>query len=210
MPVDNFHIPALILGADITPRRDDRIASQIDLGPTLLSLIGIGDATPMTGRDLSDPGLGAPGRALMQYDGNFAWMQGEDVVVLQPRKPAQQYRYDPGSGRLRPRPLDPALAQLAHAQALWGSLAYEKQWYRAPGQGRRSGLAADEDGVLPGAATPLESLGVALNRPRSGRASPAGGKGSRGRTRSVPRPRRHSPEGQESSLARRRQARSGQ
>ena len=44
VPVKNFHIPALILGGGIAPRLDERIASQIDLGPTLLSLIGIGDA----------------------------------------------------------------------------------------------------------------------------------------------------------------------
>lgn len=130
VPVANFHIPALILGAGIEPRRDDRIASQIDLGPTLLSLIGIGDATPMNGRDLSDPSLPGPGRALMQYDGNFAWMQGDDVVVLQPQKPPQQYRYDVASKRLQAARLQPELAQVAHAQALWGSLAYEKGWYR--------------------------------------------------------------------------------
>ena len=132
VPVDNFHIPALILGAGIEPRRDGRIASQIDLGPTLLSLAGIGDATPMNGRDLSDGALQLPGRALMQYDGNFAWMQGDDVVVLQPQKAPQQFRYDLESQRLQPAPLDPALAEVAHAQALWGSLAYDRQWYRLP------------------------------------------------------------------------------
>ena len=165
VPIDNFHIPALILGAGIPPRRDDRIASQIDLGPTLLSLIGVGDPTPMTGRDLSDPRLQSPGRALMQYDGNFAWMQGEDVVVLQPRKPARQYRYDLLSGRLLDRPLDPALAQLAHAQALWGSLAYEKRWYRAPGDSRRQELATGHGLARPNGAAPFESRDLALNRP---------------------------------------------
>lgn len=133
VPVDNFHIPGLILGAGVAPRRDDRIASQIDLGPTLLSLIGIGDATPMTGRDLADPSMTLPGRALMQYDRNFAWMRGEDVVVvLQPDKPPAQYRHAPGSGRLLPAPLSPALAREAHARALWGSLAYDNGWYRLP------------------------------------------------------------------------------
>lgn len=132
VPIDNFHIPALILGGGITPRRDDRIASQIDLGPTLLSLVGIDDPTPMTGRDLTRATPALPGRALMQYDANFAWMQGDDVVVLQPQKPPQQFRYDLATRRLQPAPLDPALAKTAHAQALWGSLAYQKQWYRIP------------------------------------------------------------------------------
>jgi len=136
VPIDNFHIPGLILGAGIAPRRDDRIASQIDLGPTLLSLIGIGDATPMTGRDLSDPAMRLPGRALMQYDRNFAWLQGDDVVMLQPDRPPEQYRYTAGAP-LEPVPLSPLLAREAHAQALWGSLAYARGWYRsAPAPGR--------------------------------------------------------------------------
>ena len=143
VPISNFHIPAMILGADIQPRRDDRIASQIDLGPTLLSLIGIGDATPMNGRDLGDPSLQGPGRALMQYDGNFAWMQGEDVVVLQPQKPPRQYRYDVASKRLQPAPLQPDLAKTAHAQALWGSLAYEKGWYHLDQRSRPRVIAGN-------------------------------------------------------------------
>ena len=38
VPVHKFHIPGLILGADIEPKRIKPFASQIDLGPTLLSL----------------------------------------------------------------------------------------------------------------------------------------------------------------------------
>jgi phosphoglycerol transferase MdoB-like AlkP superfamily enzyme len=132
VPVDNFHIPGLILGAGIEPRRDERIASQMDLGPTLLSLMGIDDATPMIGRDLSDASMALPGRALMQYDHNFAYMQGEDVVVLQPGKPASQYRYDEAGKRLLPVALSPELAHEALAQAWWGTLAYQRQWHRLP------------------------------------------------------------------------------
>lgn len=132
VPVDNFHIPGLILGPGIAPRQDDRLASQIDLGPTLLSLIGIGDATPMTGRDLADPAMSLPGRAIMQYDRNFAYMQGDDVVILQPGKPAGQYRHERDAKRLLPAALSPDLAREAHAQALWGSMAYDNGWYRLP------------------------------------------------------------------------------
>ena len=130
VPVDNFHIPGLILGEGIAPRQDARIASQIDLPVTLLSLIGIADATPMTGRDLSDPNLTLPSRAFMQYDRNFAYMQDDAVVILQPDKPPSQYRLEPASRRLVPMPLSPELVPPAHAHALWGSLAYDKGWHR--------------------------------------------------------------------------------
>jgi len=131
VPIDNFHIPGLILGADILPRRDARILSQIDLAPTLLSLIGIASPTPLTGRNLADPELNLPGRAIMQYDRNFAWMQGDDVIILQPEHAPQQYRYQPGQ-RMQPLPLDPVLAEHAKPLALWGSLAYDNDWYRLP------------------------------------------------------------------------------
>ena len=132
VPVEDFHIPGMLLGGGIAPRRDTRLVSQIDLGPTLLSLAGIGDATPMNGRDLADATLSLPGRALMQYDANFAWMEEDQVVILQPDHPALQFRYDHRNKRMATAALDPALAYRAHAQALWGSLAYQKGWYRLP------------------------------------------------------------------------------
>ena len=132
VPIGNFHIPGLILGGGIPVRRDGRIVSQIDLPPTLLSLLGIADATPMPGQDLTDLRRLQPGRALMQYDRNLAWMEGNDVAILQPDKPAQGYRYDPATDQLQPQALRPELARRAHAHAMWGTLAYEKELYRLP------------------------------------------------------------------------------
>ena len=51
VPVRHFHIPAVILGAGIEPRRDERLISQIDLAPTLLSLTGVDTEHPMIGHD---------------------------------------------------------------------------------------------------------------------------------------------------------------
>jgi phosphoglycerol transferase MdoB-like AlkP superfamily enzyme len=66
VPVSKFHIPALILGADITPQKIAAVASQIDLAPTLLSLMGISGPTPLIGRDFTRD-ANSPGRALMQF-----------------------------------------------------------------------------------------------------------------------------------------------
>ena len=132
VPIGNFHIPGLIIGPGVAPRRGPRIVSQIDLGPPLLSLIGIQDPTPMTGQDLTDPTRLVPGRAMMQYDTNFAWMQGDEVVILQPSKPAQQFIYQPKTQDLVPATLDPKLARRALAQSLWATHAYENGLYRLP------------------------------------------------------------------------------
>lgn len=129
VPVANFHIPALLLGAGIEHKMDDRIASQIDLPPTLLSLLGIGDPTPMIGHDLNDLSAFRPGRAMMQYDRNFGWMQGHGVTILSPQQPPRSYAWDPVRKDLQPTTLDVERARDALAMAQWGSEAYRKKLY---------------------------------------------------------------------------------
>ncbi len=94
VPVKHFHIPALILGADITPKSIKTVASQIDLPTTILSLAGIDATHPMIGRDISSEPENLAGRAMMQYEQNYAWMEGEKLVVLRPDKPATFGNYD--------------------------------------------------------------------------------------------------------------------
>jgi phosphoglycerol transferase MdoB-like AlkP superfamily enzyme len=131
VPIANFHIPAIVLGAGVVPRSDRRIVSQVDLPPTLLSLLGIGDPTPMVGRDLTDLSALVPGRAMMQYDRNFAWMQGDKVAILTPGG-GGTWHWDAHAGTLSPLPADPALQHIALAMALWGTEAYRRKLY-APG-----------------------------------------------------------------------------
>lgn len=132
VPVKNFRVPGLILGQGITPQRDTRLVSQIDLAPTLLSLMGIDSDNPMLGRDLTRLPADAPGRVMMQFDKNFALLDGEQMVVLQPEKEALGFSYSFDTQQLSPAPLDPALLQTAKAYALWGSMAYNRGLYRLP------------------------------------------------------------------------------
>lgn len=94
VPVNNFHIPGLILGAGIKPEVIRSVVSQIDLPTTLLSLIGVSADYPMVGRDISleDPEL--PGRAFMQFADNYCMMEGDDVVILTPEKEPSYGTYD--------------------------------------------------------------------------------------------------------------------
>lgn len=131
VPIASYHIPALIIAADLQPRSYDRIASQIDLAPTLLGLLGVDVCVPMIGRNLLTLDDDDPGRAVMQFGNNHAYMRGDQVIIHQPDKPAMQYVYrDKG---LRPAPdIDEELARDALAMALWPSIAYSKGQYRLP------------------------------------------------------------------------------
>ncbi|MGE0350762.1 sulfatase-like hydrolase/transferase [Hydrogenophaga sp.] len=131
IPVERFHIPGLILGGAVkTPERITTVASQIDLAPTLISLMGLSGEHPLIGRDLSDPVQRArPGRAIMQFDRIQAYMEGSEVAVLQPDAPARLMRYDKGQ-LLDRSDGDPGLIAKAQAHARFAQWAYQEGWHR--------------------------------------------------------------------------------
>lgn len=139
VPIQHFHIPGLILGADIKPQSIKSIVSQIDLPVTVLSLMGISGQHPMTGRDLSTEPADHLGRAMMQYNYNFAWMQqtatGNNVVVLREGKPPAHGVYD-AKGKHLNETAPPANAheieQRALANSLLPALLYSEQRYHLP------------------------------------------------------------------------------
>ncbi|ULX65742.1 sulfatase-like hydrolase/transferase [Bordetella pertussis] len=133
VPVRHFQIPALILGGTVPPRSDDRIVSQIDMGPTLLSLIGLDNVNPMLGSDLTQRD---PNRAIMQYGDNFGYLKGDSLLVIEPGKDPREYRYTAAASmrdeKYVPIDLDPALRDEALAFALWPSWAYREERYKLP------------------------------------------------------------------------------
>lgn len=135
VPIERFHIPGLILGADIKPRTVKTVASQIDLAPTLLSLLGVDAKHPMIGRDLTREPETLPGRAMMQYESHYAWMEDDRVVILRPEKAPEHARYDKAKKHLQPaeRPADAAvLERRALAHSLLPAWLYREQRYKLP------------------------------------------------------------------------------
>lgn len=130
VPINHFHIPALILGDGIEPKRDSRLVSQIDMPTTLLSLAGISGDYPMIGYDLTQNDN--PNRAFMQYDQTQAMMKGSDVIILQPNNDPQGYEYDKLSRKLTPKEQPETMKKEALAHALLGSYLYKNQLYKLP------------------------------------------------------------------------------
>ncbi|NNG21529.1 LTA synthase family protein [Telluria aromaticivorans] len=131
VPIKKFHIPGLILGADIQPKQIKAIASQVDLGPTLLSLLGVSSEHPMIGRDFARDST-TPGRAMMQFDQVFAWLEGTSATILRPGQAPVQADYAAATGELDPRTraADPRQAAKAMAHVMLPSLLYREQVYR--------------------------------------------------------------------------------
>lgn len=133
VPINKFHIPGLIIGPGVQPQHFDKLASQIDLLPTLLDLMGVETDHPMVGHDLVALAPDEPGHAIMQYGQTNAYEVGEHVVITQPYKPQQEFRYE--EGRLVPESLDPEMARDALAHILFPYLLYKEQSYRLPPEG---------------------------------------------------------------------------
>lgn len=140
VPVNKFHIPGLILGADIKPEKINPIASQIDLAPTLISLMGISSEHPMLGRDFAADKT-SPGRALIQFDDTFALMEEQPgdthkLTILKPsgEAVAAQYNFPSRHVTLLPDPAAAPDAIKALAHVLLPSLLYREQTYFVPQQ----------------------------------------------------------------------------
>ncbi len=129
VPVERFHVPALILGGSIKSAVFKPVASQIDLGPTLLSLIGMSALHPMIGHDLTRLDMqDFAGRAIMQYNTTQAYMEGDQVLILRKDMPAVQCVYRAGA-LLQQIEVDPQLSVRALAHSAWSSMAYQNKLY---------------------------------------------------------------------------------
>lgn len=138
VPVEHFRVPAVILGPGVPVRRDERISSQMDLGPTLMHLLGLNVEHPMIGRDLLALPADDPGLAIMQFDSQHGFRSGNRLVVHQPGLPARSFSVGP-LDKLEPANDDPELIRDALAHALWASQTYNRQLYRLPPPAEKSG-----------------------------------------------------------------------
>lgn len=130
VPIDRFHVPGLIIGPGVPKRRYDGLASQIDLLPTLLHLMGIESRHPMVGRDLFQVPASAPGRTVMQYGLINAFRVGNRVAIHQPKGEPRTFEYR--EGHLYPVAEDIELERDALAHLLWAAESYNRRLYRLP------------------------------------------------------------------------------
>ncbi|HEX8563341.1 MAG TPA: LTA synthase family protein [Flavobacterium sp.] len=129
VPIHKFHIPALVIGPGFPKgKRYDKLCSQIDIQPTVLSKIGTEVVTPMPGRNLFTLPEAVPGRAIMQFHDINAFRVGDDVLIMQPNKEALQFRVKDDTV-FTPAKLDNELAKDALAHVITASYLYQKRKY---------------------------------------------------------------------------------
>ena len=100
LPIENYHIPMIVYAPKlIAPQRVDTIASQIDVGPTVLALLNFSYQSRFFGHDILHEGARHQ-RALLANYQTVGYYQDGIVVEL---KPNQRVRVvDAATGRVRP------------------------------------------------------------------------------------------------------------
>ncbi|MDR7210745.1 LTA synthase family protein [Flavobacterium piscis] len=135
VPINKFHIPAFIIGPGV-PKGTvyNKLASQIDIPPTLLSYLGLSFETPMMGRNLNQLDSKVQGRSIMQFNDINAFRVGNQVVIMQPNLKALQFEIK-NDTTLIPVKLNVELAKDALAHVITAGNLYKENKYKLRSKG---------------------------------------------------------------------------
>ena len=126
IPVNMFHIPALILGGGIEPLTYNNLATQPDILATALDLIGLDLNYPIMGHSIySDKKQEI---SLMQFNANYALRVKNRVAVVRPDKVPLTFIYE--NQHLKAAEHDIILEKNALAFVLSLTYIYNEKLYR--------------------------------------------------------------------------------
>ena len=126
VPIDMFHIPALIMGEGIEIKEYNQIAMQTDVLATAIDYLGKDLTYPILGQSIFSDNKKEIN--LMQFNENYALRVGNKVAVVIPSQPAQTYEYV--GKHLKLIEHDVELEKDALAFVLTLNHLYDKQLYR--------------------------------------------------------------------------------
>ncbi len=109
LPVKRYEIPLLIYSpSHFSPQRIDKLASQIDIAPTVLGLLNFSYRTKFFGKDIfkMQP---EQERALIGTYQKLGYVKNDRLVVLDIKKEAAVYQFNRDTGEARKLPPDPNL-----------------------------------------------------------------------------------------------------
>lgn len=91
VPVNMFHIPALIISDGLKAQRFNTLSTQPDVLATALDLLGVNLTYPVLGHSIY--GDTKQETAFMMFNDMFALRIRDKVAIIQPNKPAQTFTY---------------------------------------------------------------------------------------------------------------------
>jgi phosphoglycerol transferase MdoB-like AlkP superfamily enzyme len=102
MALGRFHVPLLFYAPGLLDEPGERrrtVASQVDIGPSVLGLLGVNTPHQGWGRNLFSPTLQDEGFAVIKPSGGeelVALIEGDRLLLVAPKEKPELYRYDLG------------------------------------------------------------------------------------------------------------------
>jgi phosphoglycerol transferase MdoB-like AlkP superfamily enzyme len=120
IPVQAFRVPMIILAPKyIKPERNPVLGSSMDVGPTLMGVLGLSYDSPFFGIDLRRAPQNGTGRIAMAHNFDVAVGDGRNAVVLTPKADLVPYSMKAGPyqlERIAPEALPERIRKQAAAQ----------------------------------------------------------------------------------------------
>lgn len=130
VPVNKFHIPALIIAPNVIKGSTyDNLASQMDIPSTVLALSGITTNSTMPGRNLMKLPKETKGRTIMLFHETYAFRVGDDIIIINPNTKPLQFQVKSDT-ELIPAVLNEELAKDALAHIVASSNLYKNRSYK--------------------------------------------------------------------------------
>jgi phosphoglycerol transferase MdoB-like AlkP superfamily enzyme len=130
LPVARYHIPMIIYApGHFEARHVDRLASQIDVGPTLLGMLNFNYSSRFFGHDILNA-QGEEERAFISNYQSLGYLKRGILTVLRPKQQVAAFRIDANSNST-PTEVDPKLAEEAIAYYQGAAELYKSGQYRA-------------------------------------------------------------------------------
>lgn len=117
IPIHSYEIPFVVLGPAVVnhPARIGALGCSLDVGPTLLGLVGRPYESLFFGRDLLRDGAGT-GRVFLNHNRDIGMMASERLVVLGLMENLEFYTGEPKRAQMTPLEGDPSEADLGLAR----------------------------------------------------------------------------------------------
>lgn len=115
LPVPRYHIPAIVYAPGKVPaKKIDRLASQIDLAPTLLAMLGLDAGNRFLGRNiLTTPA--SDERAFISNYQELGYLKKDTLTILSPNQKIAAYKVTEGRDSAEAITPDPQLVREAIA-----------------------------------------------------------------------------------------------
>lgn len=127
LPVAKYHIPLFFYAPDILPAGHyDRIASQIDIVPTLLDVLGAKGEDHFYGQSMFEAASEKqPERAFISNYQQLGYYKNDTLIALSPKQKAEAYKVDPVTFDETPTKVDGQLLNEAIAYYQTAARAYK-------------------------------------------------------------------------------------